>query len=273
VLSRDTSGRGASLNEPRYTDRGSGPAVVLSHGTLMDRTMFDAQIAALQDRYRVVAFDHRARTDRWRGAYSLDELADDCVALLDELGIERCVLGGMSMGGFMAIPLALRHPERLDGLVLISSMAAAYSTAERAEIEEKLSELLPHETVTESFAEWERDLVIGATTQRESPQLVRHWMDRWKTRRAEAVAAEFRSWTHKPDMTPRLGEIELPALVIHGTEDAVLPIERGRALAAALPNARFVAIERAGHTTTVEAPDAVSAAMREFLDELYGGRG
>jgi pimeloyl-ACP methyl ester carboxylesterase len=253
----------------QYTDRGSGPAVALSHGTLMDRTMFDAQIAALQDRYRVIAFDHRARTDRWQGDYDLDDLADDCVALLDELGIERCVLGGMSMGGFMALPLALRHPERLDGLILISSMAMAYSDEERADIDEHLEQLERDGEVTEEFAAWERDLVMGVTTQRENPGLVRYWMDRWKTRPAGAVAGEFRSWMRKPDLMPRLAEIDLPTLVIHGTEDAVLPIERGRAMADALPNARFVPIERAGHTSTVEAPDAVSAAMREWLDGLY----
>lgn len=259
------------MSEPHYTDRGSGPVVVLSHGTLMDRTMFDAQIGSLEDRYRVIAFDHRARTDRWQGGYDLDDLADDCVALLDELGVERCVLGGMSMGGFMALPLALRHPDRLDGLILISSMAQAYSDAERADIDAHLASLAGEEHVTEAFAEWERDLVMGATTQRECPELVRYWMDRWKTRRSEAVAGEFHSWMHKPDMTPRLAEIELPALVIHGAEDAVLPIDRGRAMADALPNSRFVAIEAAGHTSPVEAPDAVCVAMREFLDELYGG--
>jgi pimeloyl-ACP methyl ester carboxylesterase len=253
----------------QYTDRGAGPVVLLSHGTLMDRTMFDEQVAALEDAYRVVAFDHRARTDRWRGDYDLDDLADDCVALMDELGVGRCVLGGMSMGGFMALPLALRHPERLDGLILISSKAEAYSAADLADIDAHLDQLDRDGEVTEELAAWERDLVMGETTRRERPELVRYWMDRWKTRPAGAVAGEFRSWMHKPDMTPRLAEIELPTLVVHGTEDAVLPIETGRAMADALPNARFVAIERAGHTSTVEQPEAVSAAMREFLDELY----
>jgi pimeloyl-ACP methyl ester carboxylesterase len=256
------------VSPSRYTDRGSGPAVLLSHGTLMDRTMFDAQVAALEDAYRVVAFDHRARTDRGQGGYDLDDLADDCIALMDELGIERCVLGGMSMGGFMALPLALRHPERLDGLILISSKALAYTDEDLADIEEHLEQLARDGEVTEEFAAWERDLVMGETTQREQPQLVRYWMDRWKTRPAEAVAGEFRSWMHKPDMTPRLAEIHLPTLVIHGTEDAVLPIETGRALADALSNSRFVAIEGAGHTSTVEQPEAVSAAIREFLDGL-----
>lgn len=259
-----------TLASAHIVDRGSGPALVLSHGTLMDRTMFAAQVEALSGRHRVVAYDHRARTDRWQGPYSLDDLADDCVRLLDELGIERCVLGGMSMGGFMAIPLALRHPDRLDGLALIATMAGGYPPGEVAEIEAMLARLVERETVSREIAEWERDLVMGATTRRERPELVEAWMERWMTRRSEAVHWEFRSWMHKPDMTERLAEVDLPALVLHGTEDVVLPIERARTMAAALPRARMVEIERAGHTLTVEAPDAVNAVLAEFLAEVHG---
>jgi len=260
--------RGALSTPSFYDDRGSGPAVLLSHGTLMDRTMFDAQVEALADRYRLVAFDHRARTGRWKGPYSLDDLADDCVRLLDKLGIERCVLGGMSMGGFMAIELALRYPERLNGLILISSKAAAYDAEDIADIEQNLEKLLREETVPAEVAEWERDLVLGQTTQRENPELVRYWMDRWMTRRSEAVYWEFKSWMHKDDVTERLAAISVPTLVLHGTEDAVLPIETGRAMADAIPDSTFVPIERAGHTTTVEAPGLVSEAIRGFLDRM-----
>ena len=110
---------------PPFEEAGIGPALLLGHGTMMDRTMFADQLAGLSDTYRVVAFDHRARTENWRGPYDLDDLADDVVALLNSLDIERCVLGGMSMGGFMALRFALRHQDRLDGLVLIDTMAAA----------------------------------------------------------------------------------------------------------------------------------------------------
>ena len=85
------------------TDRGDGPPLVLSHGTLMDRTMFDPQLS-LADEYRVVAYDARARTDRYVGPYDLYDLADDCAALLDAKGVDSCVLGGMSMGGFVNYP-------------------------------------------------------------------------------------------------------------------------------------------------------------------------
>ena len=108
---------------PAYDERGSGRPVVFSHGTLMDRTMFDPQVEALAGSYRVIAYDHPARTGGWAEQYSLGDLVDNCIGLLDALEIERCVLAGMSMGGFMAIELALRHPERLDGLIIIDAIA------------------------------------------------------------------------------------------------------------------------------------------------------
>lgn len=89
------------------TERGDGPAVVCNHGTLMDRTMFAPQLDALSDEYRVVAYDSRARTDRYVGPY---DLADDAAALQDALGIDSCVLVGMSMGGFVALRFAERYP-------------------------------------------------------------------------------------------------------------------------------------------------------------------
>src|SRR5258708_5014854 len=116
---------GVRMPVPPYDEAGRGPAIVFSHGTMMDRSMFRPQLDALSRSFRVIAFDHRARTANWRGPYSLDDLASDCLALLDALGIERCVLGGMSMGGFMALRLALRHPERLNAMILIDSMASA----------------------------------------------------------------------------------------------------------------------------------------------------
>jgi pimeloyl-ACP methyl ester carboxylesterase len=103
------------------TDRGDGPPLVLSHGTLMDRTMFAPQVEALSGDYRVLAFDSRARTDRYDGDYDLYHLADDCAALLDASDIDSCVIGGMSMGGFMALRFAERYPERVDGLVLVAT--------------------------------------------------------------------------------------------------------------------------------------------------------
>ncbi|MDY7081970.1 MAG: alpha/beta hydrolase, partial [Halobacteria archaeon] len=84
-------------------DASSDTTIVFSHGTLMNRTMFRPQLDALKNECRVVAYDSRSRTERWEGPYSLDDLANDCLALVDALDIDSFVLAGMSMGGYMAL--------------------------------------------------------------------------------------------------------------------------------------------------------------------------
>jgi pimeloyl-ACP methyl ester carboxylesterase len=256
-----------------YVDKGEGPALVLSHGTLLDKSMYDAQVAELSAAYRVVAYDHRARRDDWQGPYGLGDLGDDCLSLVDKLGIDRFVLGGMSMGGFMAIPLALRIQSRLDGLMLIATMAQRYPLDELKRNERHVNDLLGLDKIPRSFAEWDAQLVFGETTRHENPAVCQKWVDKWTTFAAEAVYWEFNSWLRKEDYQERLREIEIPVLVIHGEEDPVLPIGRAEAMMEYLPNAEFVGIPRAGHTITDEAPEEVTRAMRDFLDRIYGGTG
>jgi pimeloyl-ACP methyl ester carboxylesterase len=120
-----------------YEDSGgSGPPVVLAHGFLMDSRMFDLQVAALAPEFRVIRWDSRAfGRSRWDGTpFSLWDLADDCIALLDHLGIRQAVVGGVDLGGHCALRAALRFPERIKGLVLVgpgpprSSISSATST-------------------------------------------------------------------------------------------------------------------------------------------------
>ena len=101
---------------------GAGAPLVLGHGFLMDQSMFDPQVAALAPEFRVIRWDARGfGATRWDGKpFTYWDLADDLLALLDHLGLERAVLGGMSQGGFSAMRAALRKPERVRGLVLIS---------------------------------------------------------------------------------------------------------------------------------------------------------
>jgi pimeloyl-ACP methyl ester carboxylesterase len=251
------------------TDVGAGPPVVLSHGTLMDRTMFAPQLEALSADYRVVAYDNRARTDRWMGPYDLVDLADDAAALMDAKGIEECVLGGMSMGGFMALRFALRHPDRLRGLVLVDSMAAAHTEAEREEYRGMIALSKAAGRMPDDVAEAVSGLLFGATTNEERPDLVGRWTDRWQTYPPEAVEAEVESWLDRPDLTHRLDEIDVPVLVVHGEEDAALGIERAEPMVEALPDARMERIPEAGHSSNLERPGPVDDAVRSFLADVY----
>src|SRR5690349_485309 len=118
----------ADVNGQRlhYQDSGgTGLPVVLAHGLLMDHEMFAPQVAALRDRYRVVTWDERGHglTETTPDDFSYWDSADDLRGLLDALGIERAVVGGMSQGGFLSLRFALDHPERTIGLVLIDTQA------------------------------------------------------------------------------------------------------------------------------------------------------
>ncbi|WP_256297291.1 alpha/beta fold hydrolase [Haloarchaeobius salinus] len=250
-------------------DRGDGPALVLSHGTLMDRTMFRPQMDALADDYRVVAYDNRARTDNWQGPYDLDDLTDDCRTLLDALDIDSCVLGGMSMGGFMALRFALRYPEVLDGLVLVDSMAQPHPGEDRERYGGMVDRAKESEELPPDLAEVVAHILFGPTTNEEHPELVDSWKNRWLTYPGEAVHDEVHSWLDRPGVADRLDEIDVPTLVVHGAEDLSIDPEYGASMADGLPDARFVEVPEAGHSSNVENPTVVNDALREFMAEVY----
>jgi pimeloyl-ACP methyl ester carboxylesterase len=250
------------------SDRGAGAPVIFSHGTLMDRRMFAPQVAALSDGYRTIAYDSRARTDRYADTYDLDDLADDCAALMDFYGIESAVLVGMSMGGFMGLRFALRYPERLDGLVLVDSMASPHPAEDRETYRGFLDQLRDADAVPEELAGLTAPLLFGETSMAERRSLVDTWVDRWQTYPAEAVINEVESWLDRAGCLDRLGEIDVPALVVHGAEDASIEPAAGARTAEALPNGRMARIPDAGHSSNLENPEAVNAELRGFLDGL-----
>ena len=253
-----------------YDEAGQGPAVVFSHGSMMDRTMFEPQLEALSDAYRAVAFDHRARSHRWEGPYDLYDLADDCLRLLDSLAIDRCVIVGMSMGGWMALRLALGHPDRVDGAALIASSGLAYSEADQAGWERHYRSLLRAHRVGTEMALDEARICFSDSTRRTRPELVSRWVGRWSEYRGAAVYHEVCSWIMQDDISDRLADIKVPTLAIHGDADEAIPIEDARRTVAAVPSASLVSIPGAGHNVNLESPDAVNDALRAFLAAVYG---
>jgi pimeloyl-ACP methyl ester carboxylesterase len=252
-------------------DRGEGPLVVLTHGTLMDYTMFAPQIEALEDRYRVIAYNHRGRTHRWAETYDLGDLANDCRQVLDERGIDRCVLGGMSMGGFMAFEFARMWPERLHGLILIDTKAAPFDREQRKSVlrdygKADVDGLLPHEVAAVAVAR-----CFGATTIERNPKLVDHWIARWRKLPARSVYNEVQSWVGKADNRPDLANIDVPVLILHGEEDSIFPASIAEELEAGIPDARLVVIPLAGHTANLEQPEVSNEAILGFLGSVFGG--
>jgi pimeloyl-ACP methyl ester carboxylesterase len=251
-------------------DRGTGPTIVFSHRTMMDRSMFLPQIEALSDDYRTVAYDSRARTDRWAGPYDLGDLVEDCRALIDTVADDRVVLAGMSMGGFIALRFAIEYPEYLDGLVLIDTMAVPHTSEEQAEYGTMFERIRDEATVPDEITETVADLVFGETTHEERPAIVDRWRRRWKTYPGGAVYHEVSSWLTRPSVEEELADVDVPVLIVHGAEDVVLDISRAEPMAEQFPDAVLVRIPEAGHTSNVERPSPVNRAIREHLRSIYG---
>jgi 3-oxoadipate enol-lactonase len=260
---------GLPMTNNLYIEKGTGPAIVFSHGTLMDCTMFEPQIEYLSDTYRVIAYNSRVLTGH-NVPHTLDDLADDCRDLLDQLEIERCVLAGMSVGGSMAVSFALRYQDRLNGLILIDAAVGDYTPEEQAEFSRKFSEMDIDGMVTQEFAEWAAPYCFGKTTYERNRGLVDHWIDRWCTMiPARAVYHQGGSWIAKTDMRPRLADIKVPTLIVHGEEDVPIPIEKAQPLINTLPDGALARTPQAGHSANLENPEAVNAAISAFLKRIH----
>jgi len=249
-------------------DIGTGPAVVFSHGTLLDRTMFAPQTSALASEYRTIAYTSRAGTSRFGTERSLDDLVDDCLAVVDAAGVERFALVGMSVGGFMATELALRHPDRVAGLVLMSTQAAAYTAQEHDVYGALLEPLDADGLIPESVVEAFLPVIFGKRALTGQRALVDRWREKWRQRPARSLYGEYRSWIDKPDRLDDLARLTMPALVVHGEDDNGITIDHAEAMQRRLPNATYVPIADAGHLVTEERPEMVTGALRSWLKTL-----
>ncbi len=249
-----------------YTDSGGdGPAVVLSHGYLMDSSMFDPQVAALAPEFRVITWDERGfGGTRATGPFSYWDSAKDVLGLLDHLGIERAVLGGMSQGGFLSLRAALTAPWAVRALILIDSQAGlenpevvpAYEQMEQIWLDQGPG---PVQDVVAS-------IILGPP---DGPVDYAPWFAKWAAIDRDDTQFAFRCLMDRDDITGRLGEIGCPALIVHGTADAAIPMERAEVVLAGLAGpTTLVQIDGGTHASNLSHPDQANTAILDFLRSL-----
>ena len=258
--------RGTTLS---YQDRGAGPAVVLLHGFPLDSRIWREQIAALADRFRVIAPDLRGFGEsKSDDPFTLPALADDVHALLEDLGALPCVLGGLSMGGYVALAYAKKYPADLRGLMLIDTKAEA-DTAEGKQGREKMIDLVRKEGPKAIADQMVPKMLAGdAAGQRpQSAASLRALMEACPPKTIEHALAAMRD---RPDRAGELASIEAPTLVIVGESDAITPPDVAEAMARKIPGARLVTIRGAGHMSPMEQPEQVNRAIRSFMDSSGG---
>jgi len=248
-----------------FDDRGRGPATVLLHPFPFSRTIWAGVADALAAHRRVIAVDARGFGEAPpAGPFAIADLADDLAALLDRLEVARATVLGMSMGGYAALAFAARHRDRLSGLILADTRAAADSAEARAGRAAALATL-----AGAGPAAYLASFLPRLLSPHAPPALVAHVTARAETR-AASLRAGIEALRDRPDRSGELGAIACPTLVVCGVEDQVTPAAEMKQIAGAIAAARFVAIAGAGHLSHLEAPGAFLHAVTTFLETLSG---
>ena len=251
-----------------YKESGSGPeTIVFSHGLLMDHTMFEPQRAAFEKQYRVIAYDHRAQgqsQDIGRG-YDMSTISDDAALLIRALNAAPCHFVGLSMGGFAGMRVAAHHPELIRTLTLMNTTAT----------KEKLPNRLRYNFLAQMvkvigvgpFTSIAVKELFGSTTRRSAERrpMLEQWTGKLRTRPRNVAKSLSAVMNRREFRVKEMAAIQCPTLVITGEDDTAQPPRNSESLTAGIHGARHVNIPGAGHSSSLEQPEAVIAAMQELF--------
>jgi pimeloyl-ACP methyl ester carboxylesterase len=254
-------------NALAHADVGRGLPVVLLHAFPLNRSMWEPQIAALFGECRCIVPDLRGFGDSPRsGPYSMDAYADDVVSLLDALQIELAVIGGLSMGGYVAFNIWRRYRSRVRALLLADTRAAADTPEGRAKRDELIA--LAQREGSAAIADKQIPGLIGKTTREKQPELVERLRSGMAGEDPSGIAGALDAMKNRADSTPLLATIDVPTLVVVGEEDAITPVKEARAMHERIRGSRLEIIPSAGHLSNVERPAAFNAALSDFVGSL-----
>ncbi|WP_125263740.1 alpha/beta fold hydrolase [Streptomyces alboflavus] len=245
---------------------GQGVPLVLVHGHPFDRSLWDPQVRALADTRRVITFDLRgygasAAPEGEANAPVTDfgDFARDLLALLDHLGVARCALGGVSMGGQIVMDACARFPERIAGVLLADTSPATDTEAGKAFRRETAERLLAEGM--KGYAEE----VLHKMAAPYNEEAAAHVLRMMLAASPEGAAAALRARAERPDYRPVLPGVTVPALVVVGRDDTYTPVVDAEAMHAVLPDSRLCVIERAAHLPNLERPQEFNAAVQDWL--------
>jgi pimeloyl-ACP methyl ester carboxylesterase len=255
----------AEVNGARLHIRqqGTGPVALFIHGFPLDSTMWIEQVDALSDLRRCVAVDLRGfgRSSPLPGdPVTMEELADDLAAVLDLVSEEQADVVGLSMGGYVALAFAERHPRRMRSLALVDTRSGADS-AEGKQDRDAMAERLVAEGRI-AIAEAMQAGLLGPGAPVKVQARVRSMVEACPY---ETIVAALGGMRDRPDRSAVLDTITVPAAVIVGEQDQVTPPAEAEAMAAALADVILTVVPNSGHMSPIEQPAAVNEALRNLL--------
>lgn len=254
-----------------FEETGAGPALVLGHSFLCSTEMWCNQIAPLSEHCRVINVDYRGhgKSDPAHERFSLYDLLDDTLAILDHLEISQAVWGGLSTGGMVALRAAINHPERVRGLIVLDADAGG----ERRWVALKYRAMAAVARIVGigPFVPLVLSLMFGRTTLRQSKSLVEQWRPKLMQPDLETISNWVGALVGRDSLVPRLADIEVPALVIVGAEDRSLPPRLSRQMHRGLANSELLVVEMAGHLSALEQPEVINQAMQDFMSRIEEG--
>ena len=251
-----------------YHATGEGFPVVLLHPFTVHHEFWNPIAGKLQNRYRLLTPDLRAhgRSEVGQGAATMAKHSEDVLHVLEAEEINKAILVGVSIGGYILFEFWRRHRERVAALVLSNTKAEADSDAARANRQKSIHESRLHGT--KLFLDEQIPNYLGATTRRNRPDVVDSVRRMMGTLRVDGLVAIQQGMIERSDSVSTLPNIDVKTLVITGEEDTLTPLQNAGLMEKRIPKAELAVIPRAGHYAAMENPEEYGRVLRQFLDRL-----
>jgi pimeloyl-ACP methyl ester carboxylesterase len=248
-----------------YTDAGLGQPVVLLHGYPFNRSLWNEQVSALGNSYRVITPDLRGlgESDASQGPATMNGMAQDVAALLDHLEISRAVVGGLSMGGYVALAFYKEFPSRVRSLILADTRAPA-DTEEGKQTRHQQAEKALAEGMA-GIADSMLPKLLTPETVSKRPDLVKRVRDMMLKTKPEGAAGALLGMAEREDQIALLSQISCPTLILVGREDPITPVADSERMHREIAGSRLVVIENAAHVSNLERTDQFNEELMRFL--------
>lgn len=253
-----------------YNDEGSdkAPVIIFIHGFPLNKSMWDKQVKELKDNYRVIACDIRGHGNSETGDvdFSIDLFVQDLLSFMDALKIEKTILCGLSMGGYIALNAIENHPQRFNALILSDTNCSA-DTAEAKEKRMNAIESI-EENGVDKFA---NDLIINlfsAESFKRNLKEIQEVKEMIVKTTIPSLSKSLHALAERKETCVKLSEIKIPVLILVGKEDKITPPDAARFMQSKIKDSLLSIIEHAGHLSNLENPYEFNSRVYKFTDTL-----